>query len=83
MPNPLQDKLNTLDEEAVAKLYKTVFDSEEAQLILEDLRNRCFVKTTTAIGDPYYTHFYEGMRAAFLHIQTQINYDPEEKESDE
>ncbi len=90
MPNPLNDKLLTLDEQQVAKLYQNLFDSEEGQLVLEDLRNRCYVNCSTAFqlvsdGKLFYSseeqQNNEGMRAAFLHIEGQINYEkPKEME---
>ena len=80
MPNLLQDKLDTLDEEQVAKLYQTVFQSGEGQLVLEDLRNRCYIYTTTSIGMTDYDRLYEGMRTVVLHIQTQLNYEKPEVE---
>lgn len=76
MPNPLQDRLNTLDEDQVAQLYKNVFDSEEAELVLEDLKNRCFAKVTSFNGDAIQTCFNEGMRSVLLHIENQINLEP-------
>ncbi len=81
MPNPLQDKLDTLDEERVAKLYKTVFESEEGQLVLEDLKNRCWTKAPLPYGEE--GQRAEGRRSVVLHIQTQLDYEkPEEMESE-
>ncbi len=80
MPNPLHDKLLTLDEERVAKLYQTVFGSGEGQLVLEDLRNRCFVKTSTFEGFEPISLINEGKRTVVLHIETQINYEPVDPE---
>jgi len=89
LPNPLHEKLLTLDEERVAKLYQNVFGDDEGQLVLQDLKNRCFVNFSTAFGTVadgkvFYSaeeqQNNEGMRTVFLHIQTQIDYEPPEKE---
>ena len=82
MPNLLNDKLKTLDESQVAKLYKNVFDSEEGQLVLEDLRNRCYCKVSTK-SHPDGIDLGEGMRTVVLHIENQINYEVKETESEE
>ena len=49
--------------------------------VLEDLKNRCYINTTTYTGGEI--HIYEGMRSVVLHIQTQLNYEKPEKESEE
>ena len=74
-------KIEEMDEVEVAQLYKTVFDSPEAKLILEDLKNRCYMKTSTAGLTPYETYLKEGMRTVVLHIITQINMKPQESEN--
>ena len=78
MPNPLHDKLLTLDEERVAKLYQNVFNSDEGQLVLEDLRNRCYCKVSTK-DHPDGSDVGEGMRTVVLHIENQIEYEPTER----
>lgn len=74
--NPLLDKLFTLDAEELSKLYKNIFDSEAGRLVLEDLRQRCFIYTTTAADTANKTYYNEGMRSVVLHIETEINYEP-------
>lgn len=83
MPNPINDKLQTLDAESVARIYKTVFDSEAGQLALQDLINRCYYDSPLPVGQE--GDRCEGMRLVVLHIKSQINYEPEkiETESDE
>ena len=76
----LTEILETLNEYEVAGLYKTVFGTTEGQLVLEDLKNRCFVKTSTAHELPHVTYQNEGMRIVVLHIETQINIQPEHNE---
>ncbi len=82
MPNPLHDKLLTLDEERVARLYQNTFNTDEGQLILEDLRNRCFCKTTPFTGKDSETNFNTGMQAVYLHIINQVKYEPKDKEKE-
>ena len=78
----LTEKLETMGEEEVAQLYKKVFGSVEGQLIREDLRNRCFGKMTPfAASDPV-TNFNVGMQSVVMHISTQINYKPVEREEE-
>jgi len=74
-------KIEEMDAVEVAQLYKTVFDTAEAKLVLEDLRNRCYMKTSTAGQTPYETYLSEGMRTVVLHIMTQINLKPQESEN--
>lgn len=74
-------KIEEMDEFEVAQLYKNMFDTAEAKLVLEDLKNRCFVKTSTAGLTPYETYLNEGMRLVVLHIQTQIDLKPQESEN--
>jgi len=76
----LTNKLMTFDDESVAMLYKRVFDSVDAKLVLEDLRNRCFVKISSCNinmnNTSERTIFNEGMRSVVLHIESQLNYEP-------
>lgn len=78
MSNPLLDKLFELSEEDRANLYKNIFDSEAGRLVLEDLKQRCFMRTTTFTPSHGEISFKEGMRAVCLHIESQINYQPEQ-----
>lgn len=72
----LSKKLAGFDEAELSALYKTVFSTPEGQLVLEDLRNRCSVKTTSFSENPYRTHLNEGMRTVILNIETRINFEP-------
>ncbi len=72
----LNDKLSTFDEEELSAIYKAVFSTVEGQLVLEDLRNRCSIKTTTFSENPYRTYLNEGMRTVLLNIETRINFEP-------
>ena len=79
-------KLLTLKDHEVASLYKTVFDTKEGRLVLEDLMTRCYARTSTAVdvaSGLYVTNDVmnrnEGMRMVILHIDTQLNFEPEEE----
>jgi len=78
----LTDKLFDLTEEDLANVYKRIFDTADGQLMLEDLKNRCYVKSSSAqygdiiIPHPFSNYFNEGMRSVVLHILSQINYKP-------
>lgn len=81
--NDLSKKLSTLDETELSDLYKTVFSTVEGQLVLEDLKNRCSVKTTTYSDSPYRICLNEGMRTVVLTIETRINYKPDMEEKED
>jgi hypothetical protein len=72
--NALIEQLEKLNEEEVAQLYKNLFTSPDGQLVLEDLKGRCYVYSTTFAPIPYTTYWQEGMRNVILHIESQINY---------
>ena len=79
----LTGKLETMKFEERVNLYKRVFDSEDAMLVLEDLKNRCYVKTTTLSVQDSETFFNEGMRSVILHIQSQLDFKPGDKVQEE
>ena len=68
--------LSTLADGELAQLYKNVFDSVDGQLVLEDLRHRCYIYTDLPLGEPGQRG--EGRRNVVTHIETQLSYDPEE-----
>jgi hypothetical protein len=74
-------KLMKMDEFEVSQLYKNIFGTPGGVLVLEDLKNRCFIKTSTAHELTHVTYQNEGMRTVALHIQTQIDMKPEESEN--
>ena len=58
--------------------YKTVFGSDEAKLVMDDLEKRCFYNVTTfAKGDTNETAFFEGQRTVLLFIKSMINHKEE------
>lgn len=82
--NLARKKLRTLSEEERAKLYKNVFASSDAQLVLEDLKERGFFYTSTFRNDlpglERSIEYNEGIRASVLHIETMLNYEPNPEE---
>ena len=79
--------LLTLDKGQIASLYRKVFSTDEGLLVLEDLANRCYLKTSTAVDqltgmhlDPIVMQRNEGMRMVALHINDQVNYEPKKEE---
>lgn len=67
----LQEKLGEMSDDELSRIYRNLFESPEGRLVLEDLRNRCYCYSTTALGDNI--ELNEGMRSVVLHIETQIN----------
>lgn len=59
--------LERLDADGLNRLYLRVFNTEDGELILRDLANRCFVNK---IGKSEYN---EGMRSVYLNIQTRLS----------
>jgi hypothetical protein len=57
--------------------YRLVFNTDEGQLVLNDLKKRFAYETTTYSDNPYETAFNEGQRAAILLIVRMLT---EEKE---
>lgn len=71
----LRRKLASLSEVEIVRLYKTVFDSPEGRLVLEDLRQRGFYDAPTYDPVPHGMGVNEGMRDIILHIQNQVYRD--------
>ena len=79
----VNEKLQEMNPVDVSNIYKRIFDTPDGKLMLEDLRNRCYVKVSS------YHHqtnsndvlFNEGMRAVVLHIESQINFTPEAEDA--
>ncbi len=70
-----RDKLKLL-----SKAYKDIFGGESGKLVLEDIKDRGFIKTTTWGGNTDATVLNEGTRLLALHIITMIELDPEQLE---
>ena len=63
----LDTDLSKMDEDALNRLYLRVFNSDDGQLVLRDLENRCFV------NNPIETMTDEGARRVYLSIQTRLS----------
>ena len=63
----LQTKLEALDADGLNRLYLRVFNSDDGELVLKDLANRCFVHS---IGK---TEFNKGVRSAYSNIITRLS----------
>ncbi len=59
-------EMTTADSEALIKLYGRVFNCDDGQLVLQDLKNRCFYNA------PANDQIEEGMRRVVLHINTML-----------
>lgn len=53
--------------------YHTVFDSEQGQRVLEDLKHTCFYYSTTINNVPHVMSYNEGQRNVLLHIETKLS----------
>lgn len=54
-------------------IYKRLFETEDGQFVLDDIKANCFInKTTYAGGDPNITFINEGKRLEALRIMRLI-----------
>tara|TARA_B110000503_G_C7061245_1_gene376738 strand:- start:15 stop:227 length:213 start_codon:yes stop_codon:yes gene_type:complete len=58
------------------KLYNRVFTSEDGIQLLEDIKKRCNVYTTSFSPDAHETAFREGQRSVVLFIESTLNKKP-------
>ena len=74
--NDLDRVLDNMDSDMLDQLYLRVFGSADGELVMHDLANRC------SVFHPAETAMDEGMRAAWLTIQTRIKdaVNPKQKE---
>lgn len=72
----LSRKLANLTEEDLSRIYMEVFNTDNGQLVLQDLKNRCFFDISTSPDnfpiDALTTIKNEGKRSVLLHILTQL-----------
>lgn len=57
--------------------YRRVFSTKDGEAVLEDLKKRCFVDSTTFDESHGRMGFNEGRRSVFVHILTMKEKDPE------
>jgi len=80
--NQLSIKLLQLSEEELDRVYMNMFNTEEGQLVLEDLRERCYCYNSTIADSLAQMAFNEGLRAVVINIETRLKIIPKpEKES--
>jgi len=53
--------------------YRRVFNTDDGEVVLRDLKSRFGFEATTFSGDPYETAFNEGQRAAVLLIVRMLS----------
>ena len=63
-------KLSKMTEKDLDNLYLRVFNSEDGELVVQDLANRSFVFESTAMGVG--SEYNEGMRVIWLSIQSRL-----------
>lgn len=63
-----QKEIENRDREIIAA-YGRVFNSADGEVVLNDLKESCNGNSTSFVaGDPHFTAFKEGQRAAYLGI---------------
>lgn len=79
----IRKRLNEMTSQELSRVYMNVFNTDEGQMVLEDLRNRCYAKASTVEHqgniDPFTVLRNEGMRSVLLHLETQLLPEPEPK----
>jgi hypothetical protein len=82
MDKAIQEKLTRISDEELDACFRSVFNSPDGQLVLEDLKNRGFyfistipvdVQGNTVIPiDPSAVIMHEGMKKLLLYIDTRL-----------
>ena len=67
--------------EDTIELYKTVFDTEDGDKVLEDLGLRFCEQSSTFSTDPCETAYREGQRTVVLFIRSMLRDKPNEEET--
>lgn len=63
------------DELVLANAYAQVFDTPAGHIVLQDLsRVAGFMRSAVVPGDPYLTHYNDGMRSLFGHIYGRLKW---------
>ena len=69
--------------EDTIELYKTVFDTEDGDKVLEDLGLRFCEQSSTFSTDPCETAYREGQRTVVLFIRSMLRTKPDIKDEEE
>ena len=67
----LNASLLKMDEDAITRLYLRVFNTDDGELVLQDLMNRCHFYTPTT------NTFDEGQRSVIMSIQNRLSNLPQ------
>lgn len=67
---------------AKQQLYHRVFDGEDGQAVLEDLKSRSFIKVTTYDPIPIKMGMNEGRRSNYVYIVNLLDQDIQEMVED-
>jgi hypothetical protein len=68
-------KLNEMNAREISGLYKTVFESPEGKMVLEDLSRRCFMNQSPKSDTPGRTDYNLGMQSVVMHILNVLLFD--------
>ena len=60
------------------QVYHRVFDGEDGQKVLDDLKGRCFVKVSTYDPDEKKMGINEGRRSIYVYIKNMMEQDIKE-----
>lgn len=68
-----------IDPKDLRATYKSIFESEDGQIILEDLSRRFGVYRTSFVPDSNETAFREGQRDVLLFLHSTLRDEPKEQ----
>ena len=68
-----------MDPKDLRATYKSIFNSEDGQIILEDLSRRFGVYRTSFVPDSNETAFREGQRDVLLFLHSTLRDEPKEQ----
>jgi len=68
-----------MDPKDLRATYKSIFESEDGQIILEDLSRRFGVYRTSFVPDSDETAFREGQRDVLLFLHSTLRDEPKEQ----
>ena len=68
-----------MDPKDLRATYKSIFESEDGQIILEDLSRRFGVYRTSFVPDSNETAFREGQRDVLLFLHSTLRDEPTEQ----
>ena len=69
----IRDKLRNLNNEKLARVYQNLFNTEEGQLVLEDLKKQSHWDLPQPEGEP--GQRMEGRRQLIIYIKTMLNFE--------